>query len=320
MTDRTKTYLILVFLVSCIIFSFSIQLIHANAKQKELIQRDVLLILNPLIELKTESVGASVGASCGAYDLTIKIHYQLLTESLNQIKDSQRKLPLLSRVISLPLKKINTKKLKKIQNELDETQSSGNDLKVRVNNASKTSGELLNDLQKLLSKPITILRDKNIPDGLREKVNKALDVSHNKTKDFALDMDNNIAINERVKKAEFACLESRRAISLSLLVSLIYEDFFVTTTKLDRFWEDIERLIYYNNLLCKSLTNDLSDLTLKSEERSFVEGTIERLELYSQSEHRRQDILQAIIDDDMQKAQELLLVAMRKAISEENSK
>ena len=173
----------------------------------------------------------------------------------------------------------------------------------------------------MLSKPITILRDKNIPDGLREKVDKALDISHNKTKDYALGMDNNnIAIKERVKNAEFACLESRRAISLSLLVSLIYEDFFVTTTKLDRFWEDIERIIYYNNLLCKSLTNDLSDLTLKSEERKFAEGTIERLESYSQSEHRRQDILQAVIDDDMQKAQKLLLAAMRKAISEEKSK
>ncbi len=317
MTDRTKTYLILVFLVSCIFFSFSIQLIHAKAKQKELIQRDVLLILNPLIEIKAESVDAPVGASCGAYDLAIKIHYQLLTESLNHINDSQRKLPLLSRAIFFPLKMINTKKLKKIQNELDETQPSENDPEVRVNNASKTSGELLIELQKLLSKPITILRDKNIPDGLREKVDKALDISHNKTKDYALGMDNNsIAIEERVINAEFACLESRRAISLSLLVSLIYEDFFVTTTKLDRFWEDIERIIYYNNLLCKSLTNDLSDLTLKSEERKFVEGTIECLESYSQSEHRRQDILQAVINDDMQKAQKLLLAAMRKAISE----
>jgi len=312
MSNRTKTYLILGFLAICIFFSFSIQRINAKAEQKELTQRNVLVILHPLIELKAESGDA--------YALAIKTHHKLLTESLNYITAPQRQLPLLSRVFSFPLKTINIKKLKEMQKELDETQPSEDNSEVRVKNASKTAFELLVELRQLLSKPITILRDKDIPDRSREEVDKTLDISHNKVKDYVLGVENNIAIEESVKNAEFACQENRKAISLSLFASLIYEDFFVTTTKLDRFWEDIERCIYYNNFLCKSLTNVLGDLPLKSQERKLIiEETIDRLESYSESERRRQDILQAIIDDDMQKAQKLLLAAMRKAISEEKS-
>jgi hypothetical protein len=313
MSDRTKSYVILVFLVIIIFFSFSIQHINVKAKQKELTQRNVLVILYPLIELNSES-----GL---AYDTAIKTHHQLLTESLNYITASQRQLPLLSRTFSFPLKTVNIKKLKEMQKVLDETQPGEDEPEVRVKNASKTASELLVELQQLLSKPIIIFRDKNIPDELREKVDETLDNSHNKVKDYVLGMENNIiTIEESVRKSEFACQESRKAISISLFVSLIYEDFFVTTTKLDRFWEDIERCIYYNDILCKSLTNVLGDLPLKSQERKLaIEETIDRLESYSESERRRQDILQAIIDDDMQKAQKLLLAAMDKAISEEKS-
>ena len=99
-----------------------------------------------------------------------------------------------------------------------------------------------------------------------------------------------------------ACHENRKAASLSFLASYMYEDFFVTKTALIRFRENIDQTISYNNVLRKLLPSD--------------DEARDRLKRYSESELHRRDLVQAIIDDDMQKAQELLLSAMDKAISE----
>ena len=93
-----------------------------------------------------------------------------------------------------------------------------------------------------------------------------------------------------------------------MLVSLVYEDFFVSKRELLQFVEDIERTIYYNDKL----------LVMKD---SLPEGAAGRLEQYTASEIRRRNILRAVVDDDMHKAQKLLVNAMDIAIAEakENS-
>lgn len=311
MTYRMKTNILLCVATVFLVVSFSNQHSRAKMAQEEFTLRMGYPILVPLIELKSES-----GL---AYDTAIEVHHKLLSRYIKAVEDRQPPLPL--RLFSFSSKTINFKKLKRLKNELgkplleNETgkplvgKEKNDEACRRIEKLKKPATELLVELQQLLSKLIIPSRRKEIPAGLREDVDKVLKESHDKVEAYISGI-NNIALKKSVENSGLACHENRKAASLSFLASYMYEDFFVNKKMLTRFKEDIDQTISYNNVLCESLS---------SSEDKDNEADINCLGLYTQSELRRLDLVQAIIDDDMQKAQELLLAAMKKAISEEKS-
>jgi len=307
MTYRAKTNILLFVAAFFLVVSFSNQRSRAKIAQEEFTLRMGYPILVPLIELKSES-----GL---AYDVAIKAHHELLRRYIKAVEDRRPPLPL--RLFSFSSKTINLKEMKRLENELgkplkDEKgelllgEKKNDEARRRIEKEfKKTAAKLLVELQQLLSKTIIPSRRKEIPAGLREDVAKVLKESHDKVEVYISGI-NNISINESLDSSGLACHENRKAASLSFFASYMYEDFFVDKEileMLERFKEDIDKTIRCNNVLSKSLSSD-------------VEAG-RRLRRYTESEVRRRDIAQAIIDDDMQEAQKLLLAAMIKAISEE---
>ncbi len=312
MTYRTKINILLFaalgFLVVCLFNQHS----RAKMAQEEFTLRMGYPLLVPLIELKSES-----GV---AYDTAIKVHHELLSQCIEATEDRRPPLPL--RLFSFSSKTINFKELKRLENELgkplkDEEgkllhgEEKNEEARRRIEKLKKPATELLVELQQLLTKQIMPSRRKKIPAGLREDVDKVLKESQDKVELYISGIEKNIELKKSVEHSALVCHENRKAASLSFLTSYMYEDFFfVTKEMLIRFREDIDQTIHYNNILCKSLS---------SSEDKGNKADIKRLGSYTQSELRRLDLVQAIIDDDMQKAQELLLAAMKKAISEEKN-
>lgn len=304
MTYRIKTNILLCVAIVFLVVSFSNQHSRAKMAQEEFTLQMGYPILLPLIELKSES-----GLS---YDTAIESHHKLLSRYIKAVEDRQPPLPL--RLFSFSSKTINFKELKRLKNELgkplkDETgkllvgkEEKNDEACRRIEKLKKPAAERLIELQQLLSKPIIFSRRKEIPAGSREDVNKALEGSHAKVEYYTDGINTNIPLNKSVENSRLACHENRRAASLSFLASYMYEGFFVSKKMLTRFRDDIDLTIRHNNYLCKSLPSD--------------DEARDRLKRYSESELHRRDLVQAIIDDDMQKAQELLLAAMDKAISE----
>jgi hypothetical protein len=295
-----------------LVFCFSNQRSRAKMAQEQFTLQMGYPMLVPLIELKSES-----GL---AYDTAIECHYKLLSRYMKAVEECRPPLPL--RLFAFPSETINFNGLKRLKNELGKPllqvetgkplvgKEKNDEARRRIEEVKKPASELLIELQQLLSKPIIPLRLKEIPAGLREDVEKVLKEGHDKVNAYVKGVEDNIELTQSVENSGLACHENRKAVSLSFLASYMYEDFFVSKKTLTQFREDIDRCIDYNDRLCKSLSA-LEDEANKAD--------IKRLGLYSQSELRRRDLVQAIIDDDMEKAQELLLAAMTKAISEEKS-
>ncbi len=311
MTYRMKINLLLCVAAVFLVISFFNQRSRAKTAQEEFTLRMGYPILVPLIELKSESGLAYVTA--------IEAHYKSLSQYIEAAEDCQPPLPL--RLFSFSSKTINFKELKRLKNELgkplkDEKgkllfgKEKNDEACRRIDKLKTTASERLVELQQLLSKPIILSRHKKIPAGLREDVNQVLKDSQGKLNDYILGIKNNISLNKSAENSALVCHENRKAASLSFLASYMYEDFFVTKTALIRFRENIDQTISYNNVLCKSLS---------SSEDKGNKAVIKLLGSYTQSELLRRDLVQSIIDDDMQKAQELLLAAMDKAISEKES-
>jgi len=258
MTSRFKMNVILILLM---IFAFTplfLWLVNNVKAEQKLIQRNGYIILMPLIELNAERGDTYVKA--------IEIHHELLTQAIDEIKNyEQASWPTL-----IFLKATDVKRLEEIQKELkpQPDRNDNDEAHVRIDNANKTVVELLVELQQYLSNPIIISRRKEIPVEFREKITNALEKSHDKVRNYISGIEKKIAIAESVENAEDACQENRRAICLSLFASLIYQDFFVTQQKkLMQFREDIYRTIYYNNILCKSLSS--SEDKVSKDERLF---------------------------------------------------
>lgn len=300
MFDRLRAHaahIALAFLIIFVIVTVSTQHAKARMLQEEISQRNAYVILMPLIELCAES-----GI---AYDTAIVAHYELLKMSIEEIE--KNKLPLPARLFSFSRKKIDLEKLKEIQEGL--TWDSGKDkdgARVKINEARKLAAELLIELKKLIISPITISRQKGVPAELQEKVDGAFEQSHNKVMEYVVGLKDNITREQFLGKAASACHSNRRTISLLVMGSLIFQDF-VTGEQLIWFREDIDRTIYTNNILRKSFEPE--------DETKPVHEAYNRLGLYTDSENRRRDTLQALVEGDMQKAQELLVAAMDKAIS-----
>ncbi len=295
MFDRLKTSILLIVAVVFLLAFYSSQHDKTEAANKELRARNAYAALMPLVELYTES---------GPVDKKTKeVHTELFDRYIENINNHQLSLPL--RPFALFAKKIDVKELGRIRDKVEYGASK------EIYQAAIE--ELFDELKQFLSKENILSRKSDVPPGIRTEVANKLEELNIKTLDYisSIDLSDDSKIGESINDAVNVCLASREAIAYSFLASYTYEDFFANKEPLLLFREDIDRAIYCN----KFLYNSLPVKGKTDEETDKYNGYRDRLKKYSHSEFRRRDVVQALIDDDMQKARELLLAAMEKAIS-----
>jgi len=138
----------------------------------------------------------------------------------------------------------------------------------------------------------------DLPEGLLEDAKRALDESKESVRKYGDDPN--------VTNAEKACRKNRKAIALAYLVRCAYQHFNSLDDKLRQFRGDINRTIYYNDLLRKNNADALKDDRILGNIKKELEKDNELLEKYTNSERRRLEIVDAILDKDNRKAESLL--------------
>ena len=281
MSDRMKTNVLLCVMVVFLFLSIPIQYHNAEAANDELTTRNAYVFLMPLVELYAEA-NLVTGE-------TKTIHSKIFRKYIENINDHKLSLPL--RPFALAAKKIDVTELERIYDKVENEVS-----KKEYQAAIK---KLFDELKQFLNKENILSRD--VPDGrCKEEVAKKLDEAHTKTLEYisGIDTSDDSKIEESLKKAEEICLANRVAASYSFLASYTYENFFVNNESLNQFKADIDRTIHYNKVLSDSLP-------------AKYQENRDNLDQYTHSELRRRKVVQALIEDDMQKAQEVLLAAMK---------
>jgi hypothetical protein len=144
---------------------------------------------------------------------------------------------------------------------------------------------------------IAIFEHEELPEGLLEAAKLALESAKESVEKFMLDPN--------VANAQEACRKNRIAISLAYLVRCAYQHFNSLDEELRQFRGDIDRTIYYNDLLMKNNADLLANAPLRDVRKQLEEDN-GLLKKYTESELRRLDIVDAILDKDNRKAESLL--------------
>lgn len=292
-------------MASFLYFSIPIQNHKAKAANKKLQTRNAYALLMPLVELYTESGEISGGISDDAKKIHLSV-YDKYTENINHHKLSW---PL--RMFAWKTEDIDITKLKKIITELKkasnqiDNETDKQAYKVAIEN-------FFADLKQFFGNENLLPRITGPDKKCQEEVIATLNESHSKTMAYISSVDtlDDSKTEENINKAKATCLANREAVARAFLYSYTYEEPLTGTDQDDKelligFRENIDRTIHFNRVLRDSLPAD-------DKRHGF-------LDKYSHSELRRRSIVQTLIDDDMQKAQELLLAAMESAIAEENA-
>lgn len=177
-------------------------------------------------------------------------------------------------------------------------------LEALKNQQAEESGKVIQDTADVLnqfvknSEEISYIRSAtayyeiSFKKSILEDVNDALTEAQKAVTKY--EKDRNLA------NAELTCRANRRAITLVYPIRYSYENF-ITRDRLKQFRHDIDRTIYYNNMLSKTASTEDNKL----------------LTHYSTSELRRLKIIQAILDEDMETARTLLKTAIEEAYKTE---
>ena len=288
---QVKTIIFLVVTIAVAIFSLALLRREAEAAQEELLPQNAALILMPLIELYSE-LGSDFEAS-------LKVHDYLYTEYIEAI---EARTPLYYKVFSWWSNPSNIDELNKIKKLLGK-ENKETTAEIRVTQAKEAVLEILEELDKFLSIDVTIIKEERMPYELRTEIYKDRNYSHRAVRTYISGVESGIDKNDSFANAQLACQANRRAIGLIYFASLLYQDFYVPEAELIQFREDIDRVVYLNERLSESFHGIKKGLLLE----------------YSNSELHRRAILQAIIEEDIPRAQRLLLDAMRTALAEESA-
>lgn len=294
-------------MASFLYFSIPIQHHKAEAANNVLQTRNAYALLMPLVELYTESGEISGGISDDAKKIHLSV-YDKYTENINHHKLSW---PL--RMFAWKTEDIDITKLKKIITELKKTSNQIDNetdkqaYKVAIEN-------FFADLKQFFGNENLLPRITGADKKCQEEVIATLNESHSKTMAYISSVDtlDDSKTEENINKAKATCLANREAVARAFLYSYTYEEPLTGTDQDDKelligFRENIDRTIHFNRVLRDSLP-------VADDKRRGL------LDKYSHSELRRRSIVQTLIEDDMPKAQKLLLAAMEKAIADSKAK
>lgn len=158
-----------------------------------------------------------------------------------------------------------------------------------------TIREFFRNSEKSSEIQIVSFKPEVLSEELLGAINEALNKSHEDV--------NKYEQTQTVDNAETACRANRRAIALLYLARFDYRNF--DDKKLKQLRQDVDRTIYYNGVLERSASTSPKNRNL--------------LRMYSKSEHRRLQIIQAILDSNMLEAKRLLETAIEEARKEKMS-
>jgi len=245
-------------------------------------QADQLILCNAtdtlmaLIEIKAEAGGNYIKAKAD--------HVEMLRQYVGHM-DSRH----LSFLLKLP--PFSNKNVAKELDRVAEDLNNVDPLNAReaIETASKSIAEFLSQLKPFTGEPITTCGPEVVSQELKSAIKNSLQQSHEKIEIFANDPN--------MTNSEEACWANRRAAAYLYLARFGYHEI-VSQEELRRFRTDMNRCVYYNRVLQQT---DISE-----KERT-------RLIEYSNSEIRRLQLLQAIMDNNIQQAQLLLLIAIKDA-------
>lgn len=265
---------ILIMLICLIIIGVCLPvMLYANANLPELVQRnanDGLMLVAEMEELGYDFIGAKDD------------HAYILQKYLGHMK--KRNFSLLLRVLypELSPRKQLTSALAdlNLKEKVTEQDQADNEIK----KAAETVRQFVSKSQKFSDIQILILEHEDLPEGLLNDAKSALDNSREYVKRYMVDPN--------IANAQEACRKNRIAITLAYLVRCAYQDFSSLEDELKQFRGDINRTIYYNNVL--------------REKKETSEENKKLLQNYSNSELRRLEIVDAILDKDNHKAYKLL--------------
>lgn len=296
MSNRMKICIILCIAAVFLFVSFFIQYHKAKAISEEVMSRNAYFALMPLVELYTESGPVNEKAR----DMHTEI-FDIYTKSINDYK------------VTFPLSlftdhpETDVTKMKEIPEKITNCANKGV--------YQQAIHKYYDELKEYLKYDYTLVREKDVPAEVQRNVLNKLQESDIYTLAFISGIDTSTSDHSKIKKsfrdASAICLASRMAIANAFLASATYENFFDSKEPLIRFRDNLGRVVYYNTVLRDSLpVKGTTDV-----ETAKYNHYRDKLDKYSHSESRRRDIVQALIKDDIQEAQELLLTAMEKAIS-----
>ena len=156
--------------------------------------------------------------------------------------------------------------------------------KGEIKNAEETIKQFVSKSQKFSDIQILILEHEDLPEELLNDAKSALDNS----REYVEIYGNNLTM----PNAQEACRKNRTAITLAYLVRCAYQDFSSLEDELKQFRGDINRTIYYNDVL--------------REKKETSKENKKLLQDYSNSELRRLEIVDTILDKDNHRAYKLL--------------
>jgi hypothetical protein len=248
-------------------------MLYANANLPELVQRNVndsLMLVVETKELGYDFIGAK------------NDHAYILQKYLGHMK--KRNFSLLLRVLypELSPRKQLTSALADLN--LKEKVTKQGQAENEIKKAAETVRQFVSKSQKFSDIQILILEHEDLPEELLNDAKSALDNS----REYVEIYGNNLTM----PNAQEACRKNRTAITLAYLVRCAYQDFSSLEDELKQFRGDINRTIYYNDVLRGN--------------KETSEENKELLGKYTKSERRRLKIVDAILDKDNHKAESLL--------------
>lgn len=279
----TITSVLVCLVIICVLFLGN----KVFGEAKKLNLRNATDSLMLLIELATEAGDDYANAKT--------VHAKLLRDYVGHME--QRDLHWLLRLPPFSKKNV-AKVLKRVAEDLEKADQLN--AREEIKSASETIAQFLTESKPFTSEPISTFEPEVISEEIRDVLKESLIGSHEKVERYA-----NANESLTVDDAKAACMANRRAIVYLYLARFGYQEI-VNQEELKTFRTDINRTIYYNRVLQES------DTVKGSEEEECSDYW--RLTRYSDSELRRLRLLQAIIDNDIQQAQVLLQIAIKKAI------
>ena len=276
---KKKIFYVSVWVV--ILGSFLFMVAKAWGEAKTLNLRNATDSLMPLIELRKESGGH--------YDKAKADHVDMLNRYVRNMESRE-----LSFLLKLPpfSNKNVAKELEHVAKVLQEDENSCE----AIAKAAESIAKFLDRSKLCEGKPVISFKTEVISEELKNAIKDSLRESQEKVEIYANDPN--------VDNSEDACWANRKVIVYLYLARFGYQQV-VSQEELRTFRTDMNRCIYYNRLLQRTDAVKVG---------KGVKGSDHwRLGKYSDSEVRRLQLLQAIMDDDIQQAQILLLIAVIEA-------
>jgi len=256
-------------------------MLYANANLPELVQRNVNDSLIILVEMQHEAGEDYIEAK--------KDYEYLLPKFRGHMKE--RSCSLLLRLLypELSPRKQLTTALDILTKSKDDQAENG------IKKATEAMRQFVSKSQRFAGTQASMSELHDVPEELLKDAKSALDDAKKYVEIYGKE--------QTVSNSQEACRKNRIATALGYLIRCVFQDFNTLDDELKQFRGDINRTIYYNNLLMKNNEDLLQNDSLPDIRKQQLKVDNDLLGKYTKSELRRLVIVNALLDRDSDKAE-----------------